>query len=139
MASKQLYHFTRGQKEIFLYLFLTSSPVPYPQLTRYCRPSFTLTLIRSPFLPPTYAKFLVPLNLNKLDIRDYLFHSYNVRVLRVRSFIEQQKVQTNNKGQKFRPKAVKKMCVEMDKPFVWPEEPEDFTAYVCVLAVIGIG
>jgi ribosomal protein L23 len=104
---------------------------PHPMTdTSNNRPSFTLTLIRSPFLPATYAKFIVPLNFNKLDIRDYLFHAYGVRVLRVRSFIEQQKIRANNKQQKYRPKAIKKMCVEMDKPFVWPETPEDFSLYV---------
>ncbi|QDS74153.1 hypothetical protein FKW77_001461 [Venturia effusa] len=89
-------------------------------------PNFTLTFVRSPALPPTFAKFIVPLNLNKLDIRDYLFHAYNVRVLKVRSFITQSKVQTNEKGQKYRKKSKKTMTVEMTEPFFWPEEPEDF-------------
>lgn len=50
-----------------------------------------------------------------------------MRVLRVRSFVEQQKVTVNAKNQKSRKRAVKKMTVEMDKPFVWPEMPESFT------------
>lgn len=65
-----------------------------------------------------------------MDIRDYLFHAYNVRVLRVRSFITQSKVEVNEKGQKFRRRGVKKMTVEMTEPFVWPEEPENYEMYV---------
>jgi len=30
----------------------------------------------------------------------------------------------------FRPKSIKKMMVEMERPFVWPEEPKDFDMYV---------
>ncbi|KAF2422376.1 hypothetical protein EJ08DRAFT_682694 [Tothia fuscella] len=100
-------HFPKGRKEIYL-------------------PSFVLTFLRTPFLPATYAKFQVPLSFSKLDIRDYLFHAYNVRVLRVRSFVEQQKMVTGQRNQKSRPKAIKRMTVEMDKPFVWPEEPEEW-------------
>ncbi|TID21252.1 hypothetical protein E2P81_ATG04539 [Venturia nashicola] len=99
--------FTKGHQEIYL-------------------PNFTVTFVRSPALPPNFAKFIVPLNLNKFDIRDYLFHAYNVRVLKVRSFITQSKVETNEKGQKYRKRATKTMTVEMTEPFVWPKEPEDF-------------
>ena len=31
-----------------------------------------------------------------------------------------------------RPKSEKRMMVEMDKPFVWPEEPREFDAYVAL-------
>jgi large subunit ribosomal protein L23 len=30
----------------------------------------------------------------------------------------------------FRPRSIKKMLIEMDKPFVWPEVPEDLELYV---------
>jgi len=30
----------------------------------------------------------------------------------------------------FRPKSIKKMMVEMERPFVWPEEPKEFDMYV---------
>ena len=93
-----------------------------------------ITFLRTPNLPPTFAKFIVPLTFNKLDLRDYLFHAYGVTVLRVRSYVEQQRVQSKGKAARrwYRPRAIKKMTVEMDKPFVWPEEPTDFSAYATV-------
>lgn len=101
-----------------------------------CSPDFTLTLIRTPFLPPRYASFWVPLNFNKLDMKDYLKRVYNVDVLKVRSYIEQQKI-TREKprgrdgfGPWRRPMSRKKMTVEMTEPFVWPEEPTDTKPYV---------
>lgn len=78
----------------------------------------------------------MPLNLNKLDLRDYLFNVYSVRAIGVRSYIQQQKVRQDKPGAPrpvqrkwYRPRAVKKMIVEMDSPFVWPQEPEDFTPW----------
>ncbi|KZF23119.1 hypothetical protein L228DRAFT_281871 [Xylona heveae TC161] len=110
-------HFNLGGKEVYL-------------------PNFTLTLLRTPFLPPNYASFIVPLNLNKLDIRDYLFHAYGVKVVSVRSYVQQQRVRQDKPGSRmpaprrwYRPRSIKKMTVEMDKPFVWPEEPEDFSSW----------
>ncbi|MCJ1416098.1 hypothetical protein MMC32_002433 [Xylographa parallela] len=102
-------------------------------------PSFTLTLIRTPHLPPTMASFLVPLSLNKLDLKDYLYNVYNIPVLSIRSFIHQSRVRQDKPGAKlprprrwYRPKAIKKMTVEMGKvegmaggAFVWPKEEED--------------
>ncbi len=100
-----------------------------------------MTLIRTPRLPPTYARFIVPLRMNKLDIRDYLYHAYGVTVLSVRSFVQQQKVRHDKPDAErprprrwFRPRAIKRMTVEMERPFVWPEEPEDFEASVLFLA-----
>ncbi|OOF97454.1 hypothetical protein ASPCADRAFT_166334 [Aspergillus carbonarius ITEM 5010] len=94
-------------------------------------PEFTIALIRTPFLPPRFASFYVPLNFNKLDMRDYLQRLYGVGVLSVRSFVEQQKV-TRLKphgrygyGKLRRPMSKKKMTVEMKEPFVWPEAPEN--------------
>ncbi|KAI9770628.1 MAG: hypothetical protein M1840_003220 [Geoglossum simile] len=107
-----------------------------PAATSGDPPNFTLTLLRTPFLPPTYASFIVPLNLNKLDIKDYLYNAYGIHVRSVRSFIQQQRVRQDKPNAKrpahrrwFRPRAIKKMTVEMDKPFVWPEEPDDFSAW----------
>ncbi|KAA6407659.1 MAG: hypothetical protein FRX48_08497 [Lasallia pustulata] len=101
----------KGQKQIFL-------------------PAFTLTLLRTPNLPATMASFLVPLNLNKLDLKDYLYHAYALRVLSVRSYIQQQRVQADRPSKTlaaprrwFRPRAVKKMTVEMERAFVWPAAP----------------
>jgi large subunit ribosomal protein L23 len=95
-------------------------------------PNFTIALIRTPFLPPRFASFYVPLNFNKLDIRDYLQRLYGVGVLRVRSYVEQMKVTRmkrngNGYGQLRRPQSKKRMTVEMREPFVWPEVPEDMT------------
>ncbi|KAJ9209682.1 hypothetical protein DTO166G4_8726 [Paecilomyces variotii] len=98
-------------------------------------PDFTIALIRTPFLPPRYASFYVPLHFNKLDIRDYLQRLYGVKVLSVRSFVEQQKVTRMRKdgkhgyGRLRRPQAKKKMTVEMKEPFVWPEPPKDMAPW----------
>lgn len=77
----------------------------------------------------------MPLNLNKLDLRDYLWNMYAVRVKGVRSYIQQQKVRQDRPGAKrpaprrwFRPRAVKKMMVELEEPFAWAEEPESLEA-----------
>ncbi|KFY44092.1 hypothetical protein V495_03636 [Pseudogymnoascus sp. VKM F-4514 (FW-929)] len=100
-------------------------------------PNFTITLTRNkPQTPATHASFIVPLNLNKLDLRDYLFNVYNVRVLGVRSYIQQQKVRQDKPGARrpkqrkwYRPRAIKKMIVEMEHPFEWPEETTDLEAW----------
>lgn len=69
--------------------------------------------------------------MNKLDLRDYLYHAYNIRSLGIRAYIEQQPVREGKPGaikpqikRWFRPRAVKRMTVEMEKPFVWPEVPK---------------
>ncbi|PLN79164.1 ribosomal protein L23 family protein [Aspergillus taichungensis] len=98
-------------------------------------PNFTIALMRTPFLPPRYASFYVPLSFNKLDIRDYLQRVYGVGVLSVRSYVEQQKVTRLRPAGKFgygklrRPMAKKKMTVEMKEPFVWPDAPKDMSAW----------
>lgn len=70
-------------------------------------------------------------------MRDYLWNAYGVPVLGVRSYIQQQKVRQDKPGAKritprkwYRPRSIKRMLVEMEKPFVWPEEPENFDLYV---------
>ncbi|MCJ1311996.1 hypothetical protein MMC25_005670 [Agyrium rufum] len=88
----------RGKKQIYL-------------------PNFTITLLRTPHLPANYAQFLVPLNLNKFDLKDYLYNVYNVRALKVRSFVIQSRVQSLPNGAKYRPQAEKKMTVEMVPPW----------------------
>ncbi|KAI9827141.1 MAG: hypothetical protein M1832_005277 [Thelocarpon impressellum] len=107
----------RGRKPIFL-------------------PNFTLTLLRTPFLPPTMATFITPLNLNKLDLRSYLANAYGVRVNAVRSYVQQQRVRQDKPGARiasprrwYRPRAIKKMTVEMNAHFAWPEEVQDFTPW----------
>lgn len=99
-------------------------------------PEFTIALVRTPFLPPRYASFHVPLSFNKLDMRDYLQRVYGVGVIGVRSYIEQQKVTRMRPlgrwgyGKVRRPESKKRMTVEMKEPFVWPEAPKDMAPYV---------
>ncbi|KAJ5697674.1 54S ribosomal protein [Penicillium malachiteum] len=91
-------------------------------------PSFTIALARTPFLSPRYAQFHVPLNFNKLDMRDYLKNLYNVNVIKIRSYVEQQPITRITRdgrslGKWRRPKSTKRMTVELREPFVWPEAP----------------
>ncbi|KAI1916611.1 mitochondrial 54S ribosomal protein YmL41 [Ophidiomyces ophidiicola] len=114
---------------------LYTHPVPVEQRKQVYLPEFTITLIRTPFLPPRYASFWVPLSFNKLDLKDYLKRAYNVDVIKVRSYVEQQKVTRERAlgkegfGPLRRPMAKKKMTVEMTEPFIWPEEPKDFAPW----------
>nr|POE72421.1 54s ribosomal protein l23, mitochondrial [Quercus suber] len=108
------------------------------QQSRPSGPSFTINLRRSAKLSPKYALFEVPLWFSKLDLRDYLYHGYNVRTHSIRSYVKQQRVSQGDptrEGGKpqprrwYRPKALKFMTVELDKPFVWPERPTDLTEW----------
>ncbi len=38
----------------------------------------------------------------------------------------------------FRPRSIKKMMVEMEKPFVWPEVPKDLDACVCLFLGLNL-
>lgn len=80
----------------------------------------------------------MPLWFSKLDLRDYLYHGYNVRTHSVRSYVKQQRVSQGDprrEGGKplprrwYRPRSLKFMTVELDKPFVWPERPEDYSEW----------
>ncbi|KAL1955152.1 hypothetical protein VTO42DRAFT_8967 [Malbranchea cinnamomea] len=110
-------------------------PGPLSERKQIYLPDFTITLIRTPFLPPRFASFWVPLNFNKLDMKDYLKRVYNVDVIKVRSYVEQQKVTRElprgrqGHGPLRRPMSRKKMTVEMTEPFVWPEEPTDMSPW----------
>lgn len=112
-------------------------------LTSTISPDFTIALVRTPFLPPRYASFHVPLSFNKLDMRDYLQRVYSVGVVGVRSYIEQQKVTRMRPmgrwgyGRVRRPESKKRMTVEMKEPFVWPEAPTDMAAYVIFFLPCG--
>lgn len=115
-------------------------PPPHPRNYRAntllsSRPEFVISLVRTPFLSPRYAQFRVPLNFNKLDLRDYLQNLYGVGVVSVRSYIEQQPITRmtrdgRNIGAWRRPQAQKRMTVELREPFVYPEEPKDLSPYV---------
>ncbi|RAL14003.1 mitochondrial 54S ribosomal protein uL23m [Aspergillus homomorphus CBS 101889] len=112
-------------------LDLVGPAAPLSERKQIFLPDFTIALIRTPFLPPRYASFYVPLNFNKLDIRDYLQRVYGVGVLAVRSFVEQQPVTREKSLGRFgygpwrRPISKKRMTVEMTEPFVWPEPPKE--------------
>lgn len=105
-------------------------------------PDFTIALLRTPFLPPRFASFHVPLSFNKLDMRDYLQRLYGVDVLGVRSYIEQQKITRLRPmgrwgyGKLRRPESKKRMTVEMKQPFVWPDAPADMSPYVYFLSLV---
>ncbi|KAM7204508.1 hypothetical protein V8F20_003624 [Naviculisporaceae sp. PSN 640] len=90
-------------------------------------PNHVITFIRpKPKQPPNLATFVVPLTFNKLDLRDYLFHAYKVRVTGVRSFINEKKPERKNggRGPWYRPRSQKMMIAELVDPFVWPDPPE---------------
>jgi large subunit ribosomal protein L23 len=84
--------------------------------------------MRTPDLSPYHAKFRVPLNFSKYDLRDYLYHAYNVKVHSIRSLVRQMPVRDTVAQPRhwFRPESEKYMTVEMEKPFVWPEAPESW-------------
>jgi large subunit ribosomal protein L23 len=88
-------------------------------------PRFTIALKRSRHLSPYHARFLVPLDFSKYDLRDYLYHAYNVKCFNIRSYVKQMPVRDTREQQRhfFRPESKKYMTVEMEEPFVWPELP----------------
>ena len=98
-----------------------------------------------PTAPPNFASFIVPLKLNKLDMRDYLWNVYGVSCTSVRSYIQMQKLRNDKKGakrpvwKKYRPRSIKKMLVELDKPFVFPKEMEDLSLYVFLFLFLELG
>ncbi|KAJ2785452.1 mitochondrial 54S ribosomal protein YmL41 [Coemansia javaensis] len=70
------------------------------------------------------AAFRVPLNINKLDIKDYLTHIYNVTVTDVRTVVFPGKLYLNRfTGQKERTSRTKKAIVTMKEEFKYPPEP----------------
>ncbi|KAK0253878.1 mitochondrial 54S ribosomal protein YmL41 [Friedmanniomyces endolithicus] len=98
-------------------------------------PNFTIIFKHTPSQPATSATFLVPLWFNKFDLRDYLYHAYNLTIgSSIRSYVQQSRIrQGANQGSArpqykrwHRPRATKRMMVELDRPFVWPAEPEDY-------------
>lgn len=91
------------------------------------RPKFTVAMVRAPGLSPYHARFLVPLDFSKYDLRDYLFHAYNVKCFNIRSYVKQMPVRDlqSQPNHWFREDSKKYMTVEMEQPFVWPELPAD--------------
>ncbi|KAI1485772.1 hypothetical protein F5X96DRAFT_674312 [Biscogniauxia mediterranea] len=108
MAAPAVPNFRIGMKKLFL-------------------PDHMITFLRPPANQPAqFATFKVPLRFNKLDLRDYLFHAYNVSVLGVRSHLKQQRVRRSKFHHRiYRPPPIKTMTVELTSPFVWPKQPAD--------------
>lgn len=75
----------------------------------------------------------MPLWFSKLDLRDYLYNAYSLPVLRITSYVQQSRIiqgkNTTSPRPQYkrwhRPRATKVMTVEMERPFVWPEEDAD--------------
>lgn len=73
---------------------------------------------------PYQAKFLVPRNFNKMDLRDYLWHVYGLRALNVTvQLLHAPFVRSHNDLARHRGPQYKKMTIDMAEPFVWPELP----------------
>ncbi|GMM27658.1 mitochondrial 54S ribosomal protein YmL41 [Martiniozyma asiatica (nom. inval.)] len=86
---------------------------------------------------PYQAKFIVPKSFNKLDLRDYLYHIYGMRVLNITSALMPGTFTRNMPapfGSRFRSAQVKKMTVDLEEPFVWPAESEEFKEHKNVTA-----
>ncbi|KAF3040940.1 hypothetical protein E8E12_007899 [Didymella heteroderae] len=94
-------------------------------------PKFTVAMVRSPGLSPYHARFEVPLDFSKYDLRDYLYHAYNVKCFNIRSYVKQMPIRDTTAQPRhwFRPDSKKYMTVEMEQPFVWPELPADKKAW----------
>jgi large subunit ribosomal protein L23 len=97
-------HFQVGGKEVFF---------PHAKVI-LLRPSAKHT--------PYQAKFVVPRNFNKLDLRDYLYHLYGLRALNVTTQLLWARWTREGPGKpRYRSPQIKKMTIEMADPFVWPE------------------
>ena len=63
-------------------------------------------------------------------MRDYLFHAYNVTTKAIRSYVPpvrvERRLRLSKPGQRrrYRPQGIKKMTVQLEQPFVWPEGPD---------------
>lgn len=101
-------HFRVGEKQVYL-------------------PKARIALLRpSAKHTPYQAKFLVPRNFNKLDLRDYLWHVYGLRALNVTVQLLHAKFERgmNDLG-RYRGPQYKKMTIDMEEPFIWPELPAE--------------
>ncbi|CAI6238882.1 unnamed protein product [Periconia digitata] len=91
-------------------------------------PKFTIALVRTPLLSPYHARFKVPLNFSKYDLRDYLYHAYSVKTFNIRSFVKLSPVRDTRHEMRhwFREENEKYMTVEMETPFKWPKPPTNW-------------
>jgi hypothetical protein len=123
-------NFTVGRKKVYL-------------------PNIVISLRRNTKLEPFHAVFDVPLNLSKLDLRDYLWHLYGVKSISIRSSvlpgILQRKYKVPDQARRIGPmrrtKARKKMIVQLAKPFRYPREltKGELKEYVvgCIWLMVG--
>ncbi|OLL25495.1 DNA polymerase delta subunit 3 [Neolecta irregularis DAH-3] len=84
--------------------------------------------------PTNFAAFHVPLNVNKLDIKDYLWNIYGLEVKSVKTLIshgDMAKFNSKKPGEnwKFRLPSKKKAIVEFEKPFYYPEVPKNLNPW----------
>lgn len=71
---------------------------------------------------PYQAKFLVPRNFNKIDLRDYLWNVYGLRALNITvQLLHARWRRAENDYARYRGPQYKKMTIDMAEPFVWPE------------------
>ncbi|RKP38018.1 hypothetical protein BJ085DRAFT_22992 [Dimargaris cristalligena] len=90
-------------------------------------------MVRMDKLEPNQAAFHVPVNVNKLDIRDYLTNLYNVTVMDVRTVIQAGRKRYNPQLRSFEREArIKKAIVTFDTTVQYPPKPnpEDFSAHL---------
>lgn len=75
---------------------------------------------------PYQAKFLVPRNFNKMDLRDYLWHVYGLRALNVTvQLLPAPFTRGPRDLARYRKPQFKKMTIDMAEPFVWPDVPAE--------------
>ena len=73
---------------------------------------------------PYQAKFLVPRNFNKMDLRDYLWHVYGLRALNVTvQLLHAKFTKGADDHARYRGPQYKKMTIDMEEPFIWPDLP----------------
>ncbi|KAK6462128.1 hypothetical protein DFJ63DRAFT_318982 [Scheffersomyces coipomensis] len=76
---------------------------------------------------PYQARFLVPKSMNKMDLRDYLWHLYGLRALNITVQLTHAKYRRGRFDySRHRSPQFKFMTIEMEEPFVWPEFSEEF-------------
>lgn len=104
-------HFAVGKREVWF---------PKEQVI-LVRPNAKLT--------PYQASFLTPLHMNKMELRDYLYNLYGLRALNVRSVVFPGAFERENPARpRYRKRMIKKMTIEMEQPFVWPEDTDGILA-----------
>lgn len=88
-------------------------------------PKWSVILLHPGPMGPYYARFRTPMEMNKLDLKDYLKSLYNVDTVHIRSYVHHgRKFQTRNgrqRGSWTHMPSLKYMIVQLVEPFKWPE------------------